>query len=559
MTDTNGDAVIRRFAESKALRAPYEGDWRQIAERILPRQVGAWSMSPDTLVRGMPINRTKMIDVTGAKALNAFQSIMISLITPQQYQWQILKASNKELMKEKRVRDYFYQATQALFEQRYSSRSGFVVGQGEHYVNLGAYGNGWKFVEKPRKIGNRTADKGLRYRALSLAGCYVLTDEAGVVTHFFRPFPLNARQYVAFFNEADDRIPDEVMVEYRKQGGPSETKMFTVVHYVGPNHDLRPYRLDHKSMEWKSCYVHEKTKDTVREAGFTTWPFPGSRFWTSAGETYGSSVASMALGSLASLNRMKTDVLVQGQRAVSPVLLTHDDGAAENFDMYPGSLNSGFVTADGKPLLHTLPVGDVQAGIELMDAERKDVNDLFLVNLFQILIEHPEMTATEVMERASEKGALLAPIQGRQSVEDLDPMTERELDLMAQQDLLPDMPPELLEAKGEYTVTYDNPLTRYMRQSEATGFMRTTEFALQAAQATQNPAYLHRLNFDKAIPLIAELNGVPSILINDDAEVERLTQQMAGQQQTQTAIEAAPAIASLMKTMQPGARRRAAA
>ena len=35
------------------------------------------------------------------------------------------------------------------------------------------------------------------------------------------------------------------------------------------------------------------------------------------------------------------------------------------------------------------------------------INDAFLVTLFQILTETPEMTATEVIERTREKGALL--------------------------------------------------------------------------------------------------------------------------------------------------------
>ena len=37
------------------------------------------------------------------------------------------------------------------------------------------------------------------------------------------------------------------------------------------------------------------------------------------------------------------------------------------------------------------------------------INDAFLVTLFQILTETPEMTATEVIERTREKGALLSP------------------------------------------------------------------------------------------------------------------------------------------------------
>ena len=42
------------------------------------------------------------------------------------------------------------------------------------------------------------------------------------------------------------------------------------------------------------------------------------------------------------------------------------------------------------------------------------------------------MTATEVLERAREKGALLAPTMGRQQSEALGPMIEREIDILVE-------------------------------------------------------------------------------------------------------------------------------
>ena len=47
-----------------------------------------------------------------------------------------------------------------------------------------------------------------------------------------------------------------------------------------------------------------------------------------------------------------------------------------------------------------------------MDEERSLINDAFLVSLFQILTETPNMSATEVIERTNEKGILLAPTVG---------------------------------------------------------------------------------------------------------------------------------------------------
>jgi hypothetical protein len=51
------------------------------------------------------------------------------------------------------------------------------------------------------------------------------------------------------------------------------------------------------------------------------------------------------------------------------------------------------------------------------------------------------MTATEVLERTREKGALLAPTTGRQQSKALGPMIEGELEILARAGALPELPP----------------------------------------------------------------------------------------------------------------------
>jgi hypothetical protein len=82
---------------------------------------------------------------------------------------------------------------------------------------------------------------------------------------------------------------------------------------------------------------------------------------------------------------------------------------------------------------------------------RAIINDSFLVTLFQILIDSPQMTATEVLQRAQEKGALLSPTMGRQQSEFLGPTIERELDVLAQQGMIPPMPAILQQAAPNMT------------------------------------------------------------------------------------------------------------
>jgi hypothetical protein len=94
-----------------------------------------------------------------------------------------------------------------------------------------------------------------------------------------------------------------------------------------------------------------------------------------------------------------------------------------------------------------------------MGEERSIIDDVFLVSLFKVLSEHPNMTATQVIELVNEKGMLVAPTLGRQHTEYVGGLVERELDLLAEMRMLDRMPPRLREAMGHYEVTDTSPLS----------------------------------------------------------------------------------------------------
>jgi hypothetical protein len=238
-------------------------------------------------------------------------------------------------------------------------------------------------------------------------------------------------------------------------------------------------------------------------------PYSVARYLTAPGENYGRGPAMNVLGGINVLNEEKKVILKQGHRAVDPILLMHDDGIIENMNLKPGSMVPGGVSAEGRPLVHTLPTGNFIIGKELMDDERMAINDAFLVTLFQILIETPQMTATEVLERAREKGALLSPTMGRYQSEGLGPMCEREFDLLMFQGLIPPPPQVILDAGAEYMVEYDAPLNRAMRAEEAAGGMRTFQWAAEIATNLQDPSVMDTFDPDVMIPELADINAMP--------------------------------------------------
>ena len=324
-----------------------------------------------------------------------------------------------------------------------------------------------------------------------------------------------------------------------------------IIHIVKPRENVDFGRIDAKSYRYASYYVMREATHLLHEGGYRCMPYSTARYITAPGELYGRSPAMNVLPAISVLNEEKKTLIKQGHRAVDPVLLAHDDGILDGFSLKPGAVNYGGVSADGRPLVHALPTGNVLVGKELMDDERLAINDGFLVTLFQILVDTPQMTATEVLERAREKGALLSPTMGRFQAESIGPQIEREFDLLQWQGLIPPPPPALIEAGAAYKVEYDAPLNRAMRADEAAGTMRTFQWAAEIAAQTQNPAVMDYFDTDAIIPELMAINGAPFRFMRDSKQVQAIRQGRQQAQAQQQLTQALPGIAALQKASTP--------
>ena len=159
-----------------------------------------------------------------------------------------------------------------------------------------------------------------------------------------------------------------------------------------------PERRDVKGMPWYSCFVSVTGKKTMSEGGYFTFPYAVNRYITTPGAVYGTSPAMFALPSIKLSNEIKKTLLKQGHRAADPVLLAHDDGVLDGFSVKPGFINPGGVTADGKPLVHALPTGDVSLGKDQQEEEKRVINDFFLVSLFQIRMSPATSSARAIRD-----------------------------------------------------------------------------------------------------------------------------------------------------------------
>jgi hypothetical protein len=524
---------VSRLESLAQARMQFDAQWAEAARRLLPDAADAF-VSPHTIHLLEGQKRTASVfDTSAALALSRFSAVMESLLTPQASRWHRLVPADKTLARNRTARDYLDTVVDLLFTHRYRTSANFVANSQQVFASLGAFGNGVLFVDA------NDVEPGLRYKHVHLAEVYFQENFAGVVDTVYRRFFLSPRQIAQRFPDAPKEIladadrPDEHM---RKRA---------ILHVVTPRQDFDPSRRDPKGKRFLSAYVDIETRTLLEESGYDKFPFAVARYTQAPGEVYGRGPAQLVLPSIKGLNEQKKVLLKQAHRAVDPVLFVHDDGVLDTLSLRAGAVNKGGVSPEGNLLVHSLPVGRLDIGLQTMELERMAINDAFLLTLFQVLVETPSMTATEVLERTREKGMLIAPIAGRLQAEFLGPLIERELDLLFAQDLLPPPPPVLQGA--EFDIEYDAPLSRMQRSERAAGFLRALSVAMDYVRATGDPSPLDHFDFDAAMPEIIDIYGGPSAWVRPPDAVAAVRASRAQSVAQEQAVASAPAVASLLK------------
>lgn len=538
--------VTKLFYELTTYRNIFAGQWEEAAGLLDPD-------SRNTFFYGSynfpGQKRTQyQVDTSGALALQQFCAIADSLITPKNRLWHGVENDDDYLMKQRGVRAFYDQVRSQLFKFRYRTEGNFHGQNYRIWKSLGGYGNGIMFIDEldRRWHGGRP---GLRYKSVPLGECFFAENHQGIVTVLIRWFRLTARQACEKFGE--EWLPKPLWTALEKD---LQTP-FQFLHCVKPR-DLDQYdpeRLDHFGMPFSSHYVSVDGQCLVApEGGFRTFPYAISRYDQMPGEVYGRGPAQLSLPGLKTLNAQKTVFLKTGHRAADPVLLTADDGLL-SFDLRPGAQNAGGVTSDGKPLVHTLPVGDIAITEKMMLEERGLIENMFLTPLFKTLMQNPNMTATQVVELINERAMLVAPTLGRQHSEYAGSLVPREISLLSRmrdhrgQSLLPVPPPVLREAGVSFEVTDTSPLALQAKASQSAGALRTLDVANQIANSSGDTSVYDYFAMDRLIAKVGEINEMPIELTATPQEVAQKQKNRAAAQQREQAIQELPAKAAMIK------------
>ena len=527
--------IFRHQTQLEAERSNFNTLWQEVSERVLPDH-GWFTVNERT--QGQK-NTYRQYDSTAQIAAERHASAIDSLMTPRGSKWHRIIASNQDLNEDDEVREYFDRVEEVLFRERYSPGADFAGQCHDVYLSGGVFGNAALFVDE--RLGG-----GLRYRSIPLAELFFSVDAWGLVDATHRKFKLTAK---AAFDRYGDLLPEQIKKVVDKE----PLRKFEFLHCIKPNMDRKGI-LGPRSMKYISYELCVEPKALLKEGGYESWPCPVYRYQIMPGEWYGRGWAAQILPEIKMLNSARKAIIKGAEKVVNPPLLLHDDGGLAvgssgkgmTPDLTPGGLNYYGVSAEGRPLIQPLQTGArVDIGLEMLQAMQAVVNDAALISLFQILVDAPQMTAFEVKARMQEKGQLLAPTVGRAQSEFLGKLIDREIDILARQNLLPPMPDALVEAQGEYRVEYDSPLNRLQKMEE----VNAVDIWLQglAPLIQIAPQIADNIDADELARHRARVLGVPEKILANRDVIAQMRDARAQQQQAQMMATQAPGLAGAVK------------
>lgn len=532
------DSIIREYQYLYSEQANFRMLWDSIAQYVMP----AWDNFIGEFQQGV-IRTTRLFDSTAITSNEYFAATIENLLTPRTQMWHDIRPGDEELQEDEEVQAYCSQVRKILFAARYRPRANYASQTGECYMSLGAFGNAALLVDE-------VLGKNLLYRSIPLNEIVWALDPAGMVDTVYRKFRYSAKQCEQMAKTDGWDIPEQISKEIER----NPFCQFELIHCVRPNQE-RSGSIGHQSMQYESWYVFPEARHVLKRGGYRVFPYAIGRYRMAPREQYGRSPAAVAYPAIRTLNEQKKTALRAGQKAVDPPLLLSDEGALTSFNLRGGALNYGTLNNDGIPLVQPLKItdaGQFEIGKELMDLESQAIKDSFMVSLFQILAQEPNMTATEALIRAQEKGILIAPVMGRQQSEFLGPQIVREIDILEQAGMLPPAPEQLMESEQGLKIEYTSPLAKLMRAEEAQTIMTSIQGLSQVASV--RPQVLDVVDWDETSREFLEASGFPGKLILDPdrlAEVRAQNQQAEAMQSiAQTAPGVSQAALNLAKAKQ---------
>lgn len=553
MADDRARDVLSRHSEMEAERAEYESVWEAVSEFCDPDAPDIWNKG-----RANKSNQAERSERRGARvydntinsAANRLAAGLESLIIPQSEKWHGLSTAavnDEETDEEKEwgesLRDFVFDGV------RYVSTSNFVPATQACLRNVVRYGPGYLYAEEG--FGGTL----IHYASIPVHEGYLGRNRWGVPDTFHRKYERTARQVAQIVGY--EKLPPNIKMLVDDPVKCDEK--VTLLQAIMPREERQMYSIggyrDYLDTAFVSYHIIEEEEFIAKEGGFRTFPIACFNWRRYEGDTYGLSPTIEALTTVREINAVRRTGLRALQQITDPATASR---ARLDFVpvLNPGENYPGLIDDNGRPLIQPIVTGaNPQYALEYAGMRAEEIRDMMFVNLFQTLVQNPQMTATEALIRQEEKGALLGP-SGSIIQSGFATNLDRELSILEEKGLYDAdsrfLPPPSLAGKA-IRPTFTSPLDVLRRAAESRDADMVVMAAVQLATAKQDPSVLDVIDEDEYIRLKKDASRAPQRLLRTKEEVAGIREARAQAAQAQAGLAAAQAAGKLAKDAVPAA------
>lgn len=509
--------------DMRGARTNWDSHWQEVTDVVIPRKRNVYDHRQQP---GGDKRQTKVFDTTAIKANETLASALQGMLTNPSTQWFDLTTGIPELDNRKAVRQWLQKAVRKIIQVL--NNTNFQTEIHEVYIDLGSIGTASLRMEEDD-------ESMVRFQARPIYESYVKENHKGMVDTLSRELKLTSRQIKQKFNfeKAAKRL-DEMDVMKLNKFDQDADKEWNIIHFVGPKEDFPKELLPASTRRFKivSLHIVEDLDIVIEAKGFKEFPYAVPRWGKTSGEIYGRGPGITALPDINMINEMMKTHIRAAQKIVDPTLQVPDDGMLLPIKTIPGGINY-YRAGTGDRIEPLNTGGRLDISQQIMEDVRRSIREAFFIDQLQLL-EGPQMTATEVLQRTEEKLRLLGPVLGRLHFELLKPLIDRVLGIMGRRGELPPNPPAELK-DIDLQVEFSSMIARAQKASEADNIQRVV--GIMAPFVEAQPEIMDNIDGDGLLKFVGNIFNVPQEMFREEEEVEQTRTNRAQAQQQAADLE----------------------
>lgn len=514
------------FSKAQSDRAVVESTWGDVLYYTQPHKRDVVS----TMTEGEKYP-DDVYDDTAIQANLVLAAGLSGYMTNASQRWFEYAARDERLMDSQDARKYFADCTNIAYSVL--GNSNFYQQVHEVYLDLGSIGPGFLYEEE-----DEAAD--VRFFARHPKEMYIIENDKGLVDIVYRAFKLTAWQAFNMFGK--DKCGKSINKALENN---DLTKDFDFVQYICPRHDRAAGKEDNLNLPFASYWLNLSDEKICKESGFMDFPFFVPRFYKNTAKTYGFGAGTAAYSNIKMLNKMMEYYIKGAETAIWPPFMLEHDSMIGSLDLRAGALNYQRGALSQGQQAQPIDIGmKAQIGFDFINRYEDKISRAFFADLFLMLANNKNMTATEVVERTQEKMLVLGPVLGRLQTELLTPMLTRTFNILQKRGKFPE-PPQSLQGK-DYDIIYISPLAKAQRASQAKDTITFLQVVGQMAQMA--PGILDSIDGDTVIKKLSKMYSVDPDIIRDEDEVKAIRDAKDQAQREMQAMEMAQQMAGVMQT-----------